>query len=71
MGVDPEHQDLGWFISEPLPYYPQRKPRWLARVVVFTLLRRDRCQARWWCSWPATEQGGTCDPHATSGGDAQ
>lgn len=64
LAFDPEHEDLGYVIAEPLPYYPQRKPRLLARVAILTVFRRDRCQARWWCSWPATERGGTCDLHA-------
>lgn len=60
---DPEHHDLDWHISEPLPYYSQRRPSLLARLAVLTIFRRDRCRAHWWCSWPATERGGTCDPH--------
>lgn len=60
---DPEHPDLGYTISEPLPYYPQERPHWAARVLVMTVMRRYRCRAKWRCSWPATEQGGTCDRH--------
>lgn len=59
---DPEHPDLGWTISAPLPYVTQRRPPMLARLAVVTLLRRYRC-THGRCSWPATEQGGTCDRH--------
>lgn len=64
---DPEHADLGYFISEPLPYYPQRKPRLLTRLAVLTIFRGDKCCYRW-CSWPATERGFVCDRHGPQSG---
>lgn len=65
MNTDHYDEEWGeWVPSAPLPYYAQKKPKPLARLAVLTIFRRYRCQAKWWCSWPATEQGGTCDPHA-------
>lgn len=69
MMFDPDHPDLGYTYAEPLPYYPQEKPRWFARLAVLTFMRRYRCQGAWWCSWPATERGGTCDRHWVLGGN--
>lgn len=63
---DLSHPDLGWAISEPIPYYPQTRPTLAVRFLMLTIFRRYRCSQRW-CSWPATEQGGTCDHHLAAG----
>ncbi len=58
---DPEWNE--WVPTAAIPYQHQRRPKALARLAVMTIFRRYRCQAKWWCSWSATEQGGTCDQH--------
>lgn len=44
------------------PYHPQSRPRLLARVLAVLVWRKIKCR-RYFCTWPATEEGWFCDRH--------